>query len=129
MYIKYCVFSKILRYIPDSGLSLFPLGVSECTQWQVKHQRCSRTGRVQKNQNILRKNTIFKEHPVRNFPNNNWQFSDPCITTGEAPGSYPPFDEGSQLDVWVKNSSGQPLGSHWVMIKAVTKSLPEWWCR
>ena len=37
--IKYCVFSKILKYIPDSGLSRFPLGVSVCTQWQVKAQR------------------------------------------------------------------------------------------
>ena len=26
------VFSKILKYIPDSGLSQFPLGVSVCTQ-------------------------------------------------------------------------------------------------
>ena len=57
-------FSKILRYIPDSGFSWFPLGVSVCTQWQVKHQHCSRTGIVQKNHNILRKNTIFNEHPV-----------------------------------------------------------------
>ena len=41
------VFSKILRYTLDSGLSRFPLGVSECTQWQVKHQLCcSRTCRV-----------------------------------------------------------------------------------
>ena len=57
-------FSKISKYIPDSGLSLFPLGVSVCTQWQVKNQRCSRTVRDQKNHNILRKNTIFNEHPV-----------------------------------------------------------------
>ena len=65
VFIKYCVFSKILKYIPDSGLSQFPLGgVSVCTQWQVKHQRRSRYGRVQKNHNILRKNTIFNEHPV-----------------------------------------------------------------
>ena len=26
--IKYCVFWKNLKYIPDSGLSVFPLGVS-----------------------------------------------------------------------------------------------------
>ena len=44
----------------NSGLSRFPLGVS-CTQWQVKHQSCSRTCRVQKNHNILRKNKIFNE--------------------------------------------------------------------
>ena len=31
-------FSKILKYIPDSGLSRFPLGVTVCIQWQVKHQ-------------------------------------------------------------------------------------------
>ena len=64
MFIKYCVFSKILKYIPDSGLSRFPLVFSVCTQWQVKHQRCSRTCRVQENHNISRKNTIFNEHPV-----------------------------------------------------------------
>jgi len=34
---------------------------------------------------------------------------DPCISTGEDPGSYPPFDEGTELDIWVKNASGQPL--------------------
>ena len=50
--------------MPDSGLSRFPLGVSECTQWQVEHQRCSRTGRVQKNKKKLRKNTTSNEHPM-----------------------------------------------------------------
>ena len=64
MFIKYCVFSKILKYISDSDLSRFPLGINVCKQWHVKHQHCNRTGRVQKNQNILRKNTIFNEHPV-----------------------------------------------------------------
>ena len=63
-----CVLSKFLRYIPDSSLSRFPLGISVCTQWQVKHQRWSRTCRVQKNHNILRKNTIFNEHPVTPTP-------------------------------------------------------------
>jgi len=58
---KLFVFSNILKYILDTGLSRFPLGVSECTQWQVKYQHCSR---VQKNHNILKKNTIFNEHPV-----------------------------------------------------------------
>ena len=28
VFIKYCVFSKILKYMPDSGLSRFPVGVS-----------------------------------------------------------------------------------------------------
>ena len=57
VFIKYCVFfSKILKYIPDSGLSRFPVGVSVCTHTrQVEHQRCSRAGRVQKIHNILRK--------------------------------------------------------------------------
>ena len=32
VFFKFGVFSNILRYIPDSGLSRFPLGVSECTQ-------------------------------------------------------------------------------------------------
>ena len=31
MFIKYCVFSLILKYIPDSVLSLFSLSVSVCT--------------------------------------------------------------------------------------------------
>ena len=54
-----------LKYIPDSGLSRFPLDVSECAQWQ----RCSRTCKVQKNHNILRKNTIINEHPVQKKEN------------------------------------------------------------
>ena len=36
-------------------------------------------------------------------------YLDPCITTGEPAGSYPPYDDGTKLDIWVKNSSGQPL--------------------
>ena len=64
MFIKFCVFSKILRYIPDSMASIgFPHGVCECTQWQVKHQSCS----SRKHHNILRKNTLFNEHPVFSF--------------------------------------------------------------
>ena len=44
---------------------MFLIGVSVCTHTrQVEHQRCSRTGRVKKNLKILRKNTIFNEHPV-----------------------------------------------------------------
>ena len=64
VFIKYCVFFKILKYIPNSGLSRFTLGVSVCTQWQVKHRRCSRTFRVQKKTQHFKKNTIFNEHPV-----------------------------------------------------------------
>ena len=50
---------------------LWPFSVSPrcqlCTQWQIKHQRCSRTGRVKKNHNIL-KNTIFNAHPALDVP-------------------------------------------------------------
>ena len=31
VFIKYCVFPEIFKYIPDSGLFRFPLGVSVCT--------------------------------------------------------------------------------------------------
>ena len=61
VFIKYCDFSKILIYFPDSVFSR-----CQCvyTHKQVDHQRCSRTGRVKKNHNILRKNSIFNEHPL-----------------------------------------------------------------
>ena len=77
VFIRYSAFSKICTYIPDSLLSRFPFGASECTQWQVKRQRCSRTWRVQKNHNILRKNTIFNEYPaaLRNVIQANKDFS------------------------------------------------------
>ena len=56
------------RFSSITDLSLFSLGVSVCTHTrQVEHQRCSRTGRVKKNHNILRKSTIFDEHPVYDF--------------------------------------------------------------
>ena len=39
---------------------------------------------------------------------------DPAVSSGEPSGSYPAFDEGQELDVWVKNSSGHPLvGQVW----------------
>ena len=65
VFIKYCVFFRRFENIPDSGLSLFSFGVSVGTHTRkVEHQRSSRTGRVRKNHNILRKkNTIFNEHP------------------------------------------------------------------
>ena len=62
MFTKYCgFFSKNFKYIPDSGLSRFPLRVV-CTH--VNLQRRSRTCRVQKNHKTLRNNTILNEHPV-----------------------------------------------------------------
>ena len=51
--------------IPDSGFSVFSLGVSVCKHTrQVENQRFSRTSRVQKYHNIFRKNTILNEHLV-----------------------------------------------------------------
>ena len=35
--------------------------------------------------------------------------SDPCISAGEPAGTYPPYDDGDKLDIWVKNASGDPL--------------------
>eukprot|EP00088_Acartia_fossae_P064412 TRINITY_DN7924_c0_g1_i12.p1 TRINITY_DN7924_c0_g1~~TRINITY_DN7924_c0_g1_i12.p1 ORF type:complete len:879 (-),score=174.43 TRINITY_DN7924_c0_g1_i12:112-2748(-) len=34
---------------------------------------------------------------------------DPCISAGEPAGTYPPYDEGDKMDIWVKNASGDPL--------------------
>ena len=49
VFIKYCLFFRRFWNIPDSGLSLFSLGVSVCTHTrQEENQCCSRTGRVQK---------------------------------------------------------------------------------
>ena len=68
VFIKYCVFSRSFKNIPDPGLFLFSLGFSVCTHTrQVENQRCSRTGRVQKNHKILRENTIFNENPIHRF--------------------------------------------------------------
>ena len=64
-----CFFEDFKTY---SRLSQFPLGGSVCTQWQVKHKRCSRNCRVQKNHNILRKKTIFNEHSVQKL-NKEWR--------------------------------------------------------
>ena len=64
VFIKYCVFSKDIRILRTLVFLCF-FGVSVYTQTrQVEHQCCSRTGRIQKIHKILRKNTIFIEHPV-----------------------------------------------------------------
>ena len=57
VFIKYCVFSKILLYIPDSVFS-------RC-QCVYTHQ-AGRTPALQQNRQSLKnsKNTIFNEHPV-----------------------------------------------------------------
>ena len=59
-YYKHSVL-PIFRYkIPDSSLFRVFLGVytdlhAWTTKWQVEHQHCSRSGRIRKNHNILRK--------------------------------------------------------------------------
>ena len=58
VFIKYCVFSKILRYILDSALSRFPLGVSECTQLQVNTSTAPAEQSAEKSQH-------FNEHSVQ----------------------------------------------------------------
>ena len=35
-------------------------------------------------------------------------FKDPCISTGEPEGTYPAYDEGNRLDVWMKRPDGTP---------------------
>ena len=34
---------------------------------------------------------------------------DPGISSTETPGTYPPYDEGSQQEVFIKNTTGQEL--------------------
>ena len=42
------------------------------------------------------------------------QIVDPGISNAERPGTYPAFDLGQQLDVFIRNSSGQPfVGKVW----------------
>ena len=57
--VLHCVFSKILNYILDSGLSRFSLGFSECTQLQVKHQQ-----NFQSSEKSEYYKEISNEHPV-----------------------------------------------------------------
>lgn len=40
--------------------------------------------------------------------------TDPGVSAAEAPGTYPPFDDGVKMDIFVKNSTGQLLiGKVW----------------
>lgn len=34
---------------------------------------------------------------------------DPGVSASEKPGTYPPYDEGISMDIFVRNSSGQPF--------------------
>ncbi|KAL1517514.1 hypothetical protein ABEB36_001270 [Hypothenemus hampei] len=45
---------------------------------------------------------------------------DPGISAGEEAGTYPPYDEGIKMDIFVKNSSGLPfIGKVWNPISTV----------
>jgi len=45
---------------------------------------------------------------------------DPGVSGSEKPGTYPPYDEGLQLDIFIKNSSGQPfVGKVWNRVSTV----------
>jgi len=60
---------------------------------------------------------------------------DPCISTGEPAGTYPPFDVGNAMDIWVKKADGTPVvGEVWpddpVYFPDYSKnSTREWWIR
>lgn len=37
------------------------------------------------------------------------ELQDPAIANYDAPGVYPPLDNGNAMDIWVKDSNGQPI--------------------
>ena len=61
--VSYRVFIKYCNFVTIAFLCFLSVSVCVHTR-QVEHRRCSRTGIVQKIHKILRKNTIFNEHPV-----------------------------------------------------------------
>ena len=64
VFIRYCVFSEFLKIFR----TLFSLGVSVCTNTrQVEIQRCSRTGRVQKNQTKIKEKTQYLINTLYNI--------------------------------------------------------------
>ncbi|KAJ9599217.1 hypothetical protein L9F63_010301, partial [Diploptera punctata] len=45
---------------------------------------------------------------------------DPGISGSQPPGSYPPYDDGIKMDIFVKNSSGKPfIGKVWNRVSTV----------
>lgn len=51
---------------------------------------------------------------VRNGIKNSWHyhnemFLDPGIGASEKPGTYPPYDRGLEMDIFVKNTTNQPF--------------------
>ena len=60
VFIKYCVLSEILKYVPDSGLYRFPLSVSVCV-----HNGRSNTSTAAELAEFRKiTSTIFYEHHV-----------------------------------------------------------------
>ena len=64
--IKYCVFSKIGVQCVYTRLH------AGTARWQVEHQRCCRTGRVQENYNILRKKTQYLMNTLYKSQGDSW---------------------------------------------------------
>ena len=61
MFIKYCVFSKILKYILDS---YFPLLSVSVRNDRLNTSAAAELVEYRKITTFLTKNTIFNEHPV-----------------------------------------------------------------
>ncbi|CAG2059891.1 unnamed protein product [Timema podura] len=54
------------------------------------------------------------------FTYNQTTYADPGISAAEPRGTYPPYDEGLKLGIFVKNSSGQPfIGKVWNPVDTV----------
>ena len=115
-------FSKILKYIPDSGLSRFPLGVSVCAQWQVKPQRLQQNWHSSEKSQHLRKtqylmNTLYKwKHceflieTIQDICPNNPFFSYWC----PIPWNIRPR-QSSVISSWEKQWESHSQGSRWRM--------------
>ena len=63
------------------------------------------------------------------------QIFDPAVSGSEAPGTYPPYDDGKAMDIFVKNSTGQEfVGKVW---NSKTSIFPDfthplagrWWAK
>jgi lysosomal alpha-glucosidase len=49
---------------------------------------------------------------------------DPGISGSEKPGTYPPYDEGLQMDIFIKNATGLPfVGKVSVLLRMLTASV------
>ena len=91
VFIKYCIFLKDFKIFRTLAFFCFP-SVSVCVHThtrQVENQRCSRTGRVQKNHKILR-----KKHNI-------WW--TPCILSLALPRCHWPFRKrpANRSKIWL----------------------------